>query len=340
MCKSAVDFYFQRITMDSQDGDPVWVPMVAAPPAFASRKRLSLGSYSRLPAPPSDPEVGGKAGGLLGWAGKQPEEEGAVRFSADDDEDTRCGVWSWRPSWLQRFANLGAFTFVLSVMNLWNGVFNAYFNAIVTSIENRFGLSSSTMGFLKNADNIGYLCTIMILSHFCRYANKPKLFTFACITSGIATLLFAFPHFMYGAGDSLSVAGHVNGTLMRSPGRFARFRGPRALTYFCDTSEATSVAQKLVCEQKGVFNALGTFNAGALAFFIISQLIQGVSNAPCFTLSVTYMDDNAKGSSAMHLGVLFAIRALSPLLGYALGAWAISMYVDLSGKCVGVRVPE
>ena len=134
--------------------------MVSAPGAFSTspKRKISFGSYRRLSSRDGEP----RARKRLDY-----EEE-----SVEDESDTLCGAGSWRPSWLQRFANLGTFTFVLSVINLLNGIFNTYFNAVITSIENRFGLSSSMMGFLKNVDNIGYLCSIMIISHFCRYANK------------------------------------------------------------------------------------------------------------------------------------------------------------------------
>ena len=296
------------------DDEPVWIPMVSAPGAFSTspKRKISVGSYRRLSTRDGEP----RARKRLDYA-----EE-----SVEDESDTLCGVGSWRPSWLQRFANLGTFTFVLSVINLLNGIFNTYFNAVITSIENRFGLSSSMMGFLKNVDNIGYLCSIMIISHFCRYANKPKLFTFACICSALATILFAFPHFIYGAGSHVDL--HKLATNL-SASKITKAKN--SLSYFCDTADKAAAFQQAQCEQVGTGNTFGTFNAGALAFFIISQLVQGVSNSPCFTLSITYMDDNAKKNSTAYLGILFAMRSLSPLLGYILGAWTMSMYVDLSG---------
>ena len=163
------------------------------------------------------------------------------------------------------------------------------------------------MGFLKNLDNIGYLCSIMIIAHFCRYANKPKLFTFACISSGIATLLFAFPHFIYGAGADVDLR-----KLAANVSVFNRSKLPEtgSLSYFCDTADKAATLQEAQCNQVGTSNTLGTFNAGALAFFIISQLLQGVSNSPSFALSITYMDDNAKTNSALYLGILFSMRSL------------------------------
>jgi len=44
------------------------------------------------------------------------------------------------------------------------------------------------------------------------------------------------------------------------------------------------------------------FNGGALALFVISELLQGVANSPKPTLSLTYLDDNAKERSPIFFG--------------------------------------
>ena len=95
------------------DDDPVWVPMVAAPTAFSTspKRKISIGSYKRLSSRDGDSRARRK----LGFEDEELEE---------DDSDTLCGVGPWRPHWLQRCANLGTFTFVLSVINLLNGIFN------------------------------------------------------------------------------------------------------------------------------------------------------------------------------------------------------------------------
>ncbi len=46
-------------------------------------------------------------------------------------------------------------------------------------------------------------------------------------------------------------------------------------------------------------------NTGALAIFIISELLQGLAQSPKFTLSMTYMDDNAKNNSPRYFGKYF-----------------------------------
>ncbi len=235
----------------------------------------------------------------------------------DTYSDTQCGAGKWRPRCLQPCADIRAFTAVTSISALLNGIFFAYYNSVITSIENRFGLSSSIMGFVKNADNIGFILCIVVVSHFCRYANKPRLFAACSVLSSIATFVFALPHFIYGAGDYSTQIDQTNQT----------FSYHDKFTHFCDPDNPLD--KGAYC---GKQNRLGQFNAVALALFITSEILQGISNAPGVSLSVTYMDDNSSAQdSPKYFGWMFATRALSPLIGYGLGAWATSIYVDFRG---------
>ena len=49
-------------------------------------------------------------------------------------------------------------------------------------------------------------------------------------------------------------------------------------------------------------NMLLDFNAGALVLFIISELLQGMANSPKATMSLTYLDDNARERSPIFFG--------------------------------------
>jgi len=161
---------------------------------------------------------------------------------------------------------------------------------VITQIEKQFGLSSSVTGFIKNVDNIGYMSTVLIVAHFCRYANKPRLFAFSIVGVSAAIFLFAVPHFIYGAG-SLSVGdGGMNESLAEQRGDGGKFE------YCGDNPGATEEGG---CRSR---NYLSSFNTGALVIFIVSELLQGVALSPKLTLSITYMDDNAKNNSPKYFG--------------------------------------
>ena len=118
-------------------------------------------------------------------------------------EETRCGVFSWRPSWLMPCSNMKAFTAVLSFLSVFGSMNYSYYTAVITQIEKAYGLSSSMTGFIKNIDNIGFMATVLLVSHFCRYSNMPRLFAGATVLSSVAIFIFALPHFIYG-GKSTS----------------------------------------------------------------------------------------------------------------------------------------
>jgi len=57
------------------------------------------------------------------------------------------------------------------------------------------------------------------------------------------------------------------------------------------------------CEAR---SALFEFNEGAVALFILSQLMLGVASSPTSSLTMTYMDDNARDQSPKYFGPFFS----------------------------------
>ncbi|ELU09016.1 hypothetical protein CAPTEDRAFT_83735, partial [Capitella teleta] len=215
------------------------------------------------------------------------------------------------------FANLRSFTATLSLLSVLGNMNYSYYTAVITQIELNFGLSSSWTGFIKNIDNIGYLSCTLLVSHFCRYSNKPRLFASSTVLASIAIFIFALPHFIYGSGER--VLPSINQTLHNSTdGKYE----------LC--AESGSKPEQCISDGNGGFAGVHAFNAGALALFIISELLQGVAQSPKFTLSITYMDDSSKKNSPKHIGVMLGMRSFAPVIGFLMGAWASSIYVDLS----------
>ena len=132
----------------------------------------------------------------------QVNDEDDITTSTVSTRETQCGLGSCRPSWLQRCNNMMAFTTTLSFWSLFGSINFSYYTAVITQIEKAYGLSSSMTGFIKNIDNIGYVCFVIVFSHFCRYANKPRLFAIATVCSSAAIFIFALPHFVWGIGEA------------------------------------------------------------------------------------------------------------------------------------------
>ena len=221
----------------------------------------------------------------------------------DDDDvsrevssrDTQCGLGSWRPSWLQPCANVRAFTATLAFWSLFGNMNFTYYTAVITQIERDYGLSSSMSGFIKNVDNIGYMLTVVLFSHFFRYGNKPRLFAAATVLSSTAIFIFATPHFFFSSGNIPPPTGNYSVNETSKP----------TLTEFCASRDDEPA--KNFCGGLGTAKA---FNAGAFGIFILSELLQGIGQSPKFTLSMTYLDDNAKNSSPKYFGMSIYNRRL------------------------------
>lgn len=218
---------------------------------------------------------------------KDEEHQSDHCSNPPDDRSTECGCGPWRPAFLQPCASLSFFTVTLSAVTMFGNINYSYYTAVITQIEKCFGLSSSMTGFIKNVDNIGSMACVLIFSHFCRYSNKPRVFAISTALAGLGIFTFAVPHFLFGSGNAKNPSLGMNMTSSNSPLQ-------ETLCGNLETSGRT-------CGEGGNAN-LRAFNTGALAIFIISELIQGMAQSPVFSLSVTYLDDNSKKSSPQYLG--------------------------------------
>lgn len=61
-------------------------------------------------------------------------------------EDTTCGIWCIRGSFLQRFANKKIYVLLYGLLGCFNSATYAYFNGTITSLEKRFKIPSRTTG--------------------------------------------------------------------------------------------------------------------------------------------------------------------------------------------------
>ena len=201
-------------------------------------------------------------------------------------QETRCGVFGWRPKFLQVLANIRAFTATVGLITIFANINLSYYTAVITQIEKQFGLSSSMTGFLKNVDNIGYLSTVLFVSHFCRYSNKPRLFSVCTVLVALAVAMFSLPHFIYGRGIKTFTSNTTYNISDIHKENLCRIG-------------ADPGSEDDICNRR---STLSPFNVGAFAIFIASEILQGMASSPKGALSMTYMDDNAGQDSPKYFG--------------------------------------
>jgi len=239
-----------------------------------------------------------KTAGVEGMETEVVGDDGGT-FVADVKE-SQCGLGSWRPQCLRPFGTIWSFTAAVSMLWVISGISVTYYSAVIPQIERRFGLSSSLSGFIRNVDNVGYMVVILAVSHLGRYANKPRILAVSSLLSALSIVIFAVPHFIYGGPGPLYA--HPPGNNASSAGRNASAAADRHRGRRYDVDETTGGC--------GSRSTLMEFNDGAVALFILSQLLLGVALSPTSSLTLTYMDDNTGDQSPKYFGTTELRRLL------------------------------
>ena len=67
---------------------------------------------------------------------------------------TTCGLWVWRPKWLQKFARKEVYTLVYSLIGIIQGMGFSYLTAVLSTIEKQFGIKSKETAWVFSGNEI------------------------------------------------------------------------------------------------------------------------------------------------------------------------------------------
>jgi hypothetical protein len=72
--------------------------------------------------------------------------DGIERKEMLEEGETRCGIGSWRPQFLQEFVTKPSFIGVFIITGVLHGAAWSYFTASISTLEKRLKMSSETTG--------------------------------------------------------------------------------------------------------------------------------------------------------------------------------------------------
>ncbi|GFO13200.1 solute carrier organic anion transporter family member [Plakobranchus ocellatus] len=129
---------------------------------------------------------------------KKSEPETKLHLEAnysENDADAnvgKFGIFCWRPRALQCLAkNLWAFVVFCGLNGLCLAASGVYIRSQMTSMERHFRVSTGKMGILMAANDIGALGSVMIASHFGKFAHIPRLIAVLTVASGLSVCALA-----------------------------------------------------------------------------------------------------------------------------------------------------
>nr|CAB3266361.1 solute carrier organic anion transporter family member 5A1 [Phallusia mammillata] len=219
-----------------------------------------------------------------------------------------CGLPFCTPDFLQRFATPKWFLATISFFVLVQSMLvSGITSSVITTIEERYGLRSAESGLVVSSFDIGSLVVVVFISYFGGKGHRARWVGIGSIAVAIGSLLFAFPQFF---SSPYQPSSHTSDDSLNA--------------FLCVENRTNSTDIK--CEAQEA-------NSLYLFLFVISNMIMGIGSTPIYTLGTTFIYDNVpRDSSSLYISILYAMGAVGPAVGYLLGGFFLTFYIDLGNQ--------
>ncbi|XP_065293823.1 solute carrier organic anion transporter family member 74D-like isoform X1 [Dermacentor albipictus] len=244
-----------------------------------------------------------------------PTSDAATKV-AETDPDYLCGIFNYRPRWMQRFARTQYFLVCYIVYGVFQGALKAYLNGCITTIERKFALTGKMFSVILIADNVSSLFASLLIGYYARKVSRPRMITFSVSMSVLGCVLAALPYFIYG------------------PGFIGDFQGQPALQGEEEAYQAIGDSRKEFCSRTDSNEASVARDQSpaasaihAVCILFLANFLNGFGGAAFYISGTTYTDDNAKKTdSIVYFSFVFSLRFLGPMLGYVMASVCLRIY--------------
>ncbi|CAG2173637.1 unnamed protein product, partial [Oppiella nova] len=232
-----------------------------------------------------------------------------------DPRDYSCGIFRWRPEWLQKYATPRVFLLVFALLGVIQGANYTYMIASITTLEKRFAFGSKISGLILMTDNAMQLVANPLFGYLANRVHRPRVIALCQLMVVVGCYLAALPYFLY---EYTALHTNTNG----------RNSSITALEY-CDNS-ASVVSDS--CNATGAGDGSGDYNAGgavipAVIIFCLASCCNGIGFTAFYIIGIPFIDDNVnKKNSPIYISTTAALRLGGPTLGYFLSSFCLRFY--------------
>ncbi|KAI8494912.1 sodium-independent organic anion transmembrane transporter [Branchiostoma belcheri] len=230
--------------------------------------------------------------------------------NADDKDslDTWYGWGTCAPGALQVLNNVkAALAFLCCAIFAQAMLVNGFARSVVTTLERRFGLSSTDLGSVLVANDVANLLAAIPIGYLCA-KNKPRWLGCGMVVMALGAFIFALPQFVADPRQMLVIEGDgfcVNKTVENQTSS--------------DTAGCTSQSSDGVPSLTGYKYVL-----------ILGKFLIGTGACTLFSLGVTYINENSLATqTSIYLGIFYAFSIVGPGVGYLLSSAFLNIPGDL-----------
>ncbi|KAI6231989.1 Solute carrier organic anion transporter family member [Aphelenchoides besseyi] len=228
-------------------------------------------------------------------------------------EKSQCGIGTWRPKWIQRFATRQWMLLWLCWFCAIQGIIvNGLVPSSISTIERRFQLSTSTIGRIMQFYDFGYVLFCIPVSYFGGRHSKPLALAIGLLLMATGAFMFSTPHLL---------ADSYTNSYSDDDAGLSRCQNLLSVT---NTTIGTSQALHACPSAE---NQSGTLRY--VVFFCLAHMLHGIGATPLFTIGVSYIDENVGPSlSSLYLGIFYAMAIFGPALGFLGSSTSLRYHTD------------
>ncbi|XP_069117272.1 solute carrier organic anion transporter family member 4A1-like isoform X2 [Argopecten irradians] len=260
---------------------------------------------SQVDSKPCPHATGRKSGKTLGgidnkaFSDLDNDEEKKCSKEGKDDSELECGYGPIKC--FKCFNKIQFYVLWMCLIGFVEGAaVNGVVNIVLTTLEKRYSLASSQSALIVSSTDIGAILFVLLVSYFGSKGHRPRWLGGGTLVMMLGSLIFLLPHIFSDVYDVSAIESGGNGT------------------HICDPNNPDPCAEQKSGE-----------TSGFLYVFMLAQFVHGVGFTPFFTLGTAYVDDNAKTeSTAIYLGLIYAITALGVAAGFIGGGQFLNLWID------------